>query len=174
MSHYDNLLKRLQNADSFESARIAQEILENVPESFQNRVAPWVVECFGPEVAKDVPERSHRFIEEALELAQSSGISKRECAELLDYVYNRPTGDKNQEVGGTMITLAALCTALGIEMAQEGERELTRIKGKTAAIRAKWLSKPKFGPLPGEYPTIPLGKTEINFATGDIIGNEKV
>src|SRR4051794_3958497 len=40
-------------------------------EPFQPRVQPWLVACFGAEIAGDRIERNHRFIEEALELVQA-------------------------------------------------------------------------------------------------------
>ena len=45
-------------------------------ESFQSRVRPWLIECFGAEVAGNKIERNHRFIEECLELVQALGCSR--------------------------------------------------------------------------------------------------
>lgn len=39
---------------------------------FQRRVAEWLAACFPPSVCADREERMHRFLEEALELAQAS------------------------------------------------------------------------------------------------------
>jgi hypothetical protein len=39
---------------------------------FQQRVQPWMLECFGPEIAADRMERNHRFFEEATEPVQSA------------------------------------------------------------------------------------------------------
>src|ERR1700729_2206748 len=38
------------------------------PQSFQDRVDAWMFRCFGHAIAKDLTERNHRFLEEALEL----------------------------------------------------------------------------------------------------------
>ncbi len=59
-------------------------------------------------------------------------------------------GEKRQEVGGVMVTLAALCSAQEISMDQADETELHRIWGKQEAIRAKQAAKPKHSPLPME------------------------
>lgn len=118
------------------------------PEPFQNRVQPWLMECFGPMIAGDREERNHRFLEEALELVQSCGCSREEALELVEYVYGRPSGEKGQEVGGVMITLAALCLANDLNMQEEAERELARIWTKVESIRAKQAAKPKYSPLP--------------------------
>jgi hypothetical protein len=116
--------------------------------SFQNRVWPWLVKCFGAEIASDKQERNHRFLEESLELVQSCGCTAHEAHQLVDYVYGRDVGEINQEVGGTMVTLAALCLANGVDMHEGGEVELARIWTKVEQIRAKQAAKPKHSPLP--------------------------
>lgn len=121
--------------------------------TFQKMVQPWMLECFGPEIAADKKERNHRFFEESLELVQACEMTQEEVIQLVDYVYGRPVGEKHQEVGGVMITLAALCLAQGLDMHAEGETELARIWTKVPQIRAKQAGKPKHSPLP-ESPTI--------------------
>ena len=116
---------------------------------FQQRVQPWMMECFGPTISADRQERNHRFIEEALELAQACGATQSEAHQLVDYVYGRPVGEPAQEVGGVMVTLAALCLANGLDMHAAGEIELARIWTKVEQIRAKQAAKPKHSPLPG-------------------------
>lgn len=119
-------------------------------QSFQDRVAPWMQECFGPEISADCVERNHRFVEEALELAQSLGCTESEVYQLVRYVFSRPEGDPPQEVGGVMVTLAALCLAQGLDMHADGEVELERINRPEVIekIRAKQAAKPKHSPLP--------------------------
>lgn len=115
---------------------------------YQPRVQRWMLECFGPMIAADRIERHHRFLEEALELVQSTGCTADEAHQLVDYVYGRPAGEISQEVGGVMVTLAALCLAHGLEMQEAGECELARVRTKIEQIRAKQAAKPKYGPLP--------------------------
>ncbi len=121
----------------------------NAP-SFQQRVAPWMLECFGAEIAADKLERNHRFFEEATELVQANGMTRSEAHQLVDYTFGRPVGDLHQEIGGVMVTLAALCLASGQDMHAAAEAELARINvPETAAkIRAKQAAKPKHSPLP--------------------------
>lgn len=107
-----------------------------------------MVRCFGAKIADDTDERNHRFIEEALELVQACGATASECHQLVDYVYGRPVGEKHQEVGGVMVTLAALCLARRLDMHHCGELELGRIWKKIEQIRAKQAAKPKHSPLP--------------------------
>lgn len=115
---------------------------------FQERVKPWLIKCFGKERLTDVPVRNFRFLEEALELVQSTGCTAAEAHQLVDYVYGREVGDTPQEIGGTMTTLAALCIAIGHDMNACAEMELDRVWGKVDVIRAKDAAKPLNSPLP--------------------------
>ncbi|WP_218179140.1 hypothetical protein [Pseudomonas gingeri] len=137
--------------DSIEAA-LSASAEPSAPVSFQQRVQPWMLACFGEMIAGDREERNHRFLEEALELVQSLGATADEAHQLVDYVYGRPVGEPGQEVGGVMVTLAALCQANSLDMHQQAETELARIWTKVEQIRAKQASKPQFGPLPGVYP----------------------
>jgi len=121
-------------------------------EPFQARVLPWMLECFGAAISADTVERNHRFLEEALELVQACGATQGEAHQLVDYVYGRDTGEPVQEVGGVMVTLAALCLAHKMDMHEAGEVELGRIWTKVSQIRAKQAAKPAMSPLPGSYP----------------------
>jgi hypothetical protein len=120
--------------------------------TFQNRVGLWVEECFGKEIAQDKVERNHRFLEEALELVQSLGLTAEEAHLLVHYVYNRPPGVPTQELGGVMVTLAALCYSYNgaLEMTEDGQAELDRINQPhiKEKIRIKQQNKPKHSPLP--------------------------
>jgi hypothetical protein len=125
------------------------------PESLQRRVEPWLLACFGEVISADMVERNHRFLEEALELVQSCGCTQSDAHQLVDYVYGRPVGERFQEAGGVMITLAALCRAQGIDMHAAGEVELARIWTLVEKIRAKQAAKPKHSPLPAASPPAP-------------------
>jgi NTP pyrophosphatase (non-canonical NTP hydrolase) len=119
-----------------------------IKNNFQNRVAEWVETCFGIEISKNASERSHRFLEEALELVQAAGCSEDEAILLVHYVYSRPRGQVEQETGGVMLTLAALSNALNIDMQQSGFDELSRVWRKIEKIRQKRLRKLDGLPLP--------------------------
>ncbi len=118
---------------------------------FQKRIWQWMDQCFGSEISGDTVERHHRFVEESLELAQSCHATAAECHMLVDYVFGRPVGQKDQEVGGVMVTLSALCLAHQINMNMAAMTELTRISDPKVmeTIRAKQATKPKSSPLPG-------------------------
>jgi hypothetical protein len=111
-------------------------------------VEHWLDACFPASVRADRSERTHRFLEEALELAQANGCSRDDVIALVDYVFRRPAGQPDQEVGGVMVTLASLCSAVGISMDEAGNRELDRNWDRIDVIRAKQQSKPHGSPLP--------------------------
>lgn len=129
---------------------------------YQKRVTGWMMECFSMEICRDIQERNHRFLEEALELVQSLGCTKEEVAILSEYVFGRPNGNPSQEVGGVMVTLAALCTPADIDMMNEAEKELGRISTPEliTKIRNKQATKPKHSPLPQSTPLQPSGGRE--------------
>lgn len=116
--------------------------------TFQKRVHEFMMACFSMESCRDNAERNHRFIEEALELVQARGCTASEAHQLVDYVFGRPIGEPQQEVGGVMVTLAALCLAGDMDMAAAAEAELARVWTKIDQIRAKQAAKPKYSPLP--------------------------
>lgn len=116
--------------------------------NFQARVQPWMLACFGEAISSDKTERNQRFLEEALELVQACGCTQHEAHQLVDYVYARPIGEPHQEVGGVMVTLAALCLAHGLDMHADAETELERIWTKVEQIRAKQTTKPRHSPSP--------------------------
>ena len=111
---------------------------------FQARLNTWVVDAFGQENAENIVERNNRFLEEAIELVQSTGMSRRNVKKMVDYVFERDVGGVEQEVGGVMTTLAALCTATGVDMDEAKEKELARTILKTDRIKEKNLTKPTF------------------------------
>jgi len=132
------------------------------PRNFQDKVTDWLHRCFGGVIAEDQHERNFRFLEEALELVQTCGMSREDAKGLVDYVYGRPAGEKQQEVGGVMVTLAALCFAQGIDLGIAADSELKRIQGKIEEIRRKKLGKPhravpENGAV-GSQPASPAGK----------------
>lgn len=121
--------------------------------TLQDKVAPWMQECFGPVIAADKDERNFRFFEEGVELVQAGGMTREDAHRLVDYVYDRPIGQQYQEVGGVMITLAAWCLAHGLNMHWCGQVEMDRILQPEvmAKIREKQKNKPHGSPLPGEF-----------------------
>jgi hypothetical protein len=98
--------------------------------------------CFGLAITDDPAERLRRFLEEALELVQSLGMTKESVLKMVDYVYDRPAGDPPQEVGGVSVTLMALCETNNINVVEASETELERIWTKIPQIQTKQAQKP--------------------------------
>jgi len=111
---------------------------------FQHKVIRWCKTAFGEKDAADKRMRALRFIEEALELGQATGLTRAEAQRVLDYVYDRPIGEIPQEIGGTMVALASLVGAYGLGMYTCGENELIRCWQKIEVIRQRHAAKPKF------------------------------
>jgi hypothetical protein len=109
---------------------------------FQEGVARWVGAAFGERVAMDPRERAFRFLEEALELVQAAGLRSSDATRLVNYVYERPVGVVAQEVGGVMVTLAALCAAFYLDLEFCALAELERAERRTDEIRARQAEKP--------------------------------
>ena len=112
--------------------------------SYQMRVANWMQACFGEEISADIHERCLRFFEEAGELCQAMGMSEEDAHALVAYTWGRAAGAPEQEVGGVVVTLAALCQASGLDMMAGAEAELARIDDPDviARIREKHATKP--------------------------------
>ena len=106
----------------------------------------WVRKVFGDEIAFNTTERNSRFLEEALELVQALGYDREKAHVLVDYVFDRPVGEKRQELGGVMVTLAILSYVHSMHMWDEGKFELNRINKPEVIekIKEKQRSKPKF------------------------------
>lgn len=123
-----------------------RELLDTYPD-FQKRVAQWMGIAFSESVVNDKRERAMRFFEEAAELCQSIGLMREEAQTLVNYVFNRPTGDTIQEVGGVMVTLSALCNTVNISHELAGEVELERINRPSVLkkIQSKQVTKGLFG-----------------------------
>lgn len=143
-------------------------VMAPVPD-FQDRVRKWTTDCFGATVAADTIERNHRFLEESLELVQSLGCTQDEAHQIVDYVFGRDIGDANQEIGGVMVTLAALANAHHWDVERCAESELLRANANIQKIRAKQAAKPKFSPLPvpTEKETAPGARDEYKDALRD-------
>lgn len=142
--------------------------------TYQKDIDTWTLDCFGAQIGYNADERNHRFLEESLELVQSLGATRKECHDLVDYVFGREAGEPMQEVGGVVVCLAALCNAHRLGMVKAAHTELDRIRDPEIMekIRAKHARKPKFGRLksrPDELriPSGPVAETIKDFQKVD-------
>lgn len=137
------------------------------PSGWQQRVQEWMLACFGPAITSDRLERCDRFAEEAIELLQALGYDRNRLDALTDYVYCREAGEPGQEVGGVMVTLAALCSTHGIDVDTARETELSRVWTKVEHIREKQKAKPTNSALPvapGQHAKDALPSTSSAFS----------
>lgn len=109
---------------------------------FQSEVDRWTRECFGEATAIDTTKGNARFLEEALELVQSCDFTAEAAHRLVDYVFNRPVGEKSQELGGVLTTLASLANAHKMSMTACADDALANNWSKMESIRTR--VKPTF------------------------------
>jgi len=107
-----------------------------------DRCLRWLYNVFGANALHDSEERALRFGEESLELIQSLGITEEQAAALVKQVFSKPIGETEQELGGTMVTLAALCAVTGLNAGAAFAKEFDRVDTPEmkAKIRAKATS----------------------------------
>lgn len=138
--------------------------------AFQERVHPWLLACFGAEIAANKLERGDRLAEEVAELLQSGGYPRERFHALIDYSYAKPIGDMSQEVGGVMTTLAAYCLAHDVDMHLAAEKELLRVWKNIDKIRAKQAAKPRGSALP--IAVEPKGEPEMQTLASELTLDE--
>lgn len=116
----------------------------------QSRVTDWMRTTFTGVECEDVPERSLRMAEEALELTQACGVDAATLHRLVDYVFSRPVGKPQQEIAGCLVTIYAIAGALGVDAQAEFETELARINTPEVVERCRRRQHEKRAALIGQ------------------------
>lgn len=138
---------------------------------WQTKVHHWGIACFGEQQSAK-PDRRNRFLEESLELVQSLDGTAEEAHQLVNYVFGRPKGEPNMELGGVLLTVGMLANANDLSMNLSASAELVRVWGKIPQIRAKDAAKPANSPLPGPTDYLSLtGKGLSLFPESDPTGD---
>lgn len=108
-----------------------------------HRMRRWL-KAVAPQDYNDVEERAIRFGEEALELMQVEGVTADAAHQLVDYVFSRPVGEREQEIGGVLVTLAGYFSAVPVSPFECFEKEMARAEDPSvmAKIAAKHALKP--------------------------------
>ncbi|MGX9966054.1 hypothetical protein ACVFYP_22200 [Roseomonas sp. F4] len=125
----------------------AREALGIAP--FQARATAAVVACLGEALAGNTRERRLRFLEEALEAAQSPdpdgtpGLSAGEMMQMVEYVASKQADPIKLEIGQVMLALAALASATGVDMAAAGEDDLRHVLANSESIALRHAAKPR-------------------------------
>lgn len=102
-----------------------------VPRStLQSMVYDWCVRAFGDNHARSIEQRGIRLAEEAIETAQAAGCQREMLHRLVDYVFDRPVGELQQEIGGVGVTLLALSAAAAVDADYAERKEITRVLSK--------------------------------------------
>ena len=117
------------------------EGLRHYQGTFNSEIVKVMTDILGQETLSSVEDRRMRFVEEALELGQASGVTEAEAITLVRYVYSRPKGECAQEVGGAMLTLVCLCEASNIDLVNATAQELGRALANADKIREKDKTK---------------------------------
>lgn len=92
----------------------------------------WAVRCFGEDHVHNLPLRSLRAAEEAVELAQSWKVPREKMHLLVDTIYDRPPGNPEQELGGAALTLVVMAAIYRRPLDHFVEQELRRVLAKPA------------------------------------------
>ena len=82
-----------------------------------------------------------RVLEEAVELAQASGISRDKAIEQVNHTFDRPAGDVGQEIAGVVNSALLAAECYGQDGLWLGARELRRAWANIDLIRRKNLDK---------------------------------
>lgn len=90
----------------------------------------WVARAFGPETLARPDQRAARVVEEAVELGQAANVPRDVAHRIVDYVYDRPAGDPQQESGGVLLTMLVYCASIGVLAEDMEVRELDRVLAK--------------------------------------------
>ena len=95
----------------------------------QATVFQWCIAAFGSDQA-NITQRALRLLEESIEAYQAAGGDRAMGHELLDYVFDRPPGEIQQELGGVGIGVLALAAAAGCSADEAERREVDRVMSK--------------------------------------------
>lgn len=106
------------------------QAVELARDNRQKIVSDWCAAAFGIDHATSLPQRGIRLLEEAVELAQACGCSTDMAHKLIDFVFSRPIGKIEQELGGVGVTLLALASAAGHSADGEEAAEVARVLAK--------------------------------------------
>lgn len=96
----------------------------------QKRVIQWAIACFGMEHVYDTKVRALRLLEESIEFAQAVGVPYDQAANLTAFVYSRPAGDPDQELGGIGVTFLAACESRFKDATAITRKEVERVESK--------------------------------------------
>ena len=120
-----------------------------ITDEYQSLVLRTATAIWG-KAAMDPRECALRLLEEAIELVQACALDYDDLVRVGLHVFSRPVGEVDKEIGGTILTLAALAEVHSVDMTTRAVAELSRLLGgDPTAMRARHMAKPKS--IRGEY-----------------------
>lgn len=99
----------------------------------QHVVADWCRRAFGEEQSSSPVQRALRLLEEAIETYQAAGGVVSLARTLVEFVFGRPAGTLNTEIGQVGLTLLALASAARTNADLEETIEIERVLSKPVA-----------------------------------------
>lgn len=106
-------------------------------DGLQELCVGWGIQAFGEEHMRSIPQLAVRFLEEAIELYQAASGDLDMAHRLLDFVFNRPVGTIESELGGVGVTALALAAAAGLSADKCERKEIARVLSKDPGEFAK-------------------------------------
>lgn len=101
----------------------------------------WLTATFDRAICFSKEERGLRFLEEALELAQATGVSAEKAQRLLQVVYAKEPGAVQAEVGDALNTLLCLAARYKMDLTGQHAKTLKRNWAIQDQIAEKWRTK---------------------------------
>jgi len=109
--------------------------------NLQAKAAAWNMETFGEEVFTSKEERALRILEEALELAQASGVPTHMVNRLVEHVYTKPAGGPVTEIADVFFCTLVAAASWGVDLGQLGYEANNKARLLRDTIRQKWKIK---------------------------------
>ena len=108
----------------------------------QTKTLSFCINCYGIENTFSKRERALRFGEEAIELLQTTGLTKEDIINLIEYVYRKNPGEVKDEFAGAQLTLLALANSFGVYLDDEADNNLELVNKNMPMIIKKYCKKP--------------------------------
>ncbi len=102
----------------------------------QTRVSEWCADAFGADHASNVEQRGLRLVEEAIEAAQAAKCDPTTLHKLIDYIYAKPPGELQRELGGIGLCVLAMANAAGFSANAAEINEINRVLAKPLSFFA--------------------------------------
>ena len=100
----------------------------------QKILREWAEKAFGAGQAASCAQRAVRLLEEAIELYQAAGCEPEMAHKLVDFVFSRPVGKVDQELGAVGVTALLFAEAAGLSADEVERTEMVRVLSKPIEV----------------------------------------